>query len=321
MTLRCAVLDDYQGVALRMADWETLRPDVEVEVFRTPLGQGRASQSALAGFHIVCLMRERTPMPAELIAALPDLRLIMTSGAQNVSIDVAEAARRGVVACGTAALAHPTVELTFGLLLELARGMGRESVELKGGQPWQTRVGFDLNGKTLGIVGLGRLGTSVARIAQAFGMRVIAWSPNLTEARCHEAGVEYAGRQALFAQADAVSLHLQLSASTRHVVGETELAAMKRTAWLLNTSRGELIDEAALLAVLRAGSIAGFGVDVYAQEPLPLDHELRRLPNTLITPHIGYVTEDNYRTYYGGIVAGIRAWLDGAPVRVLSAAH
>lgn len=316
MKYRCAILDDYQGVALEMADWTRLSPEVEVQVFREKINGFETLRGALKDFEILCVMRERTPIPAELIEALPNLRMIMSTGGQNLSIDVAAANRRGITVCNTAALPHPTVELTFALMLELARQPGRQSEAMKSGLLWQDRVGIDLFGKTLGIVGLGRLGAKMASIATAFGMNVTAWSPNLTPEKCAEAGVAYAPKGELFGKSDIVSVHMQLGPRTRHLIDADELARMKRNAFLINTSRGELINEEALLAVLRADRIAGFGVDVFAEEPLPADHPFRKLPNVVLTPHIGFVTVDNYRTYYGGAVDGIRAWLDGNPVRV-----
>src|SRR5712692_8995089 len=318
MKYRCAVLHDYQGVALTMADWTQVSPEVDVEVFRKKISDHAELCRTLRDFHILCLMRERTPIREDLISALPNLRLIMTTGSQNLSIDVAAANKRNITVCGTTALAHPTVELTFGLILELVRHVGRESEKLKSGKPWQDSVGIDLLGKTLGIVGLGRLGGKVAAIGTAFGMKVIAWSPNLTEQRCSEAGVAYASKDEIFRMSDIMSLHMQLSARTRHMVDAKELALMKPGAFLINTARGELVNEASLLQALQGKKIAGAGIDVYAQEPMPATHPLRQLSNVVITPHIGFVTEDNYRTYYGGIVDGIRAWLDKKPIRVLS---
>jgi len=314
--LRCAILDDYQGVALDMADWTQVAPEVDVQVFRERIDGIENLSRALKDFEILCLMRERTPVPADLIGALPKLRLIVSTGGQNLSIDVGAANRRNIIVCGTSALPHPTVELTFALILELARQAGRESERMKNGKLWQDRVGMDLFGKTFGIVGLGRLGTKAAGIAKAFGMKVVAWSPNLTPERCAEAGVGYATKDEIFRNSEIVSVHMQLSAPTRHIIDAAELALMKRNAFLVNTSRGPLINEAALLNVLREGKIGGFGVDVYDEEPLPSDHPFRRLPNVVMTPHIGFVTVDNYRTYYGGVVEGIRAWLDGKPIRV-----
>jgi phosphoglycerate dehydrogenase-like enzyme len=316
LKLRCAILDDYQGVALDMADWGRLSPEVEVQVFREKIDGLDNLVRALKDFEILCLMRERTPIPAKLIEGLPKLRLIMSTGGQNLSIDVAAANQRNITVCGTSALSHPTVELTFALMLELARRAGRESDGMKNGKLWQDSVGMDLCGKTLGIIGLGRLGTKVAGIAHAFGMRVVAWSPNLTPDKCAEAAVRYATKEQLFSAADIVSVHMQLSASTRHIIDADELARMKRSALLINTSRGPLINETALLDALRKETIAGFGVDVYDEEPLSAGHPFRGLANVVMTPHIGFVTADNYRTYYGGAVEGIRAWLDGKPIRI-----
>lgn len=299
-----------------MADWSRLAPDVEIKVFCEKINGHDNLVCALQDFDILCVMRERTPMPAALIDALPKLKMIMSTGGQNLSIDVAAANRRGIVVCSTSALPHPTVELTFGLMLELARQPGRESEQIKNGKPWQDRVGIDLYGSTLGVVGLGRLGTATARIAKAFGMRVVAWSPNLTREKCDDVGVGYATRDRLFAESDFISVHMQLSARTHHLIGAGEIARMQPAAFLINTSRSELIDEAALLEALVNNKIAGFGVDVYTEEPVPADHPFRTLANVVMTPHIGFVTEDNYRTYYGGSVDGIRAWLDGKPIRV-----
>jgi phosphoglycerate dehydrogenase-like enzyme len=312
----CAILDDYQGVALEMADWTRLSPEVDVQVFREKIDGLDNLVRALKDFEILCLMRERTPMPSKLIEALPKLRMIMSTGGQNLSIDVAAATKRKITVCGTSALPHPTVELTFALILELARRAGRESEGLKNGKLWQDSVGMDLCGKTMGIIGLGRLGGKVAGISKAFGMVVVAWSPNLTAERCNEAGVGYATKEQIFRDADIVSVHMQLSASTHHIIDAADLARMKRGALLINTSRGPLINEASLLKILSEGAIGGFGVDVFDEEPLRSDHPFRRLSNVVLTPHIGFVTADNYRTYYGGAVEGIRAWLDGKPIRV-----
>lgn len=318
MTYRCAVLDDFQNIALQMADWSKIRPAVEITVFDQPLGRDGQLCRALQGFAIICLMRERTAFPSVVIDALPDLRLIVTTGGRNPSIDIKAAADRNVTVCGTDALAHPTVELTYGLMLELARHAGLESARLKAGAAWQSTVGIDLFGKTLGVLGLGRLGARVADIGRAFGMRVVAWSPNLTAEKCRDAGADYVSKEDLLRLSDFLSIHLQLSARTKGILGAAELDLMKPTAYLINTSRGSLVDEAALVAALRARRIAGAGLDVFHVEPLPLNHPLRSLPNTVLTPHLGYVTTDNYRTYYGGTVDAIRAWLDGKPIHVMT---
>lgn len=317
MTLRCAVLDDYQGVALDMADWSGLAPDVDVEVFRSPFDGEDEAAAALAPFAIVCAMRERTPFPRSLLARLPEFRLLVTTGLRNAAIDVAAAREAGIVVSGTDSAGHPTAELTFGLILELARQVGSENARMKAGEAWQSVIGSDLAGHTLGLIGLGRLGARVARIAQAFDMEVLAWSQNLTPERCREAGVTHAGRDELLARADVVSIHLQLSERTRGLIGATELGRMKPGAHLVNTSRGPIVDEAALIEALRHGPLAAAALDVFDTEPLPTDHPFRTLPNLVLSPHLGYVTRDNYRLFYGQTVEAIRAWLDGKPVRVI----
>jgi phosphoglycerate dehydrogenase-like enzyme len=320
MPLRCAILDDYQNVALKLADWSTVAPDLDLTVFNTPFPDQQRVIEALRDAEIVCLMRERTPFPRAVIEALPNLKLIVTTGMRNAAIDVAAAQDRGVAVCGTGTAHHPTAELAFGLMLDLARKISFEDAQLKKGVPWQTTMGADLIGKTLGLLGLGKLGSRVARYAQAFEMSVVAWSQNLTEDRCREAGVCYAGKEQLLRQSDFVSIHLVLSPRTRGLIGAAELALMKPTAFLINTSRGPIVDEKALIDALANRRIAGAGIDVYHVEPLPADYPLRRLPNTVLTPHLGYVTEDNYRLLYRETVEDIRAWLDGGPVRLLTAA-
>lgn len=317
MPMRCAVLDDYQNVATKLADWSVL-PEVEVTVFNASLGDTDAVAKALAGFAIICPMRERTPISRALIEKLPDLKLIATTGPRNAAIDLQAAKERGIVVCGTNSATPPTAELTFGLILDCARKIGLESARLKAGQPWQSTLGVGLEGKTLGIIGLGKLGLRVAKIAQACGMTVIAWSQNLTPEKAREAGAEYASKEELLKHSDFVSIHVVLSDRTRGLIGANELKLMKPTAYLINTSRGPIVDEKALAAALKAGTLAGAGVDVFEIEPLPLDHPFRSLPNITITPHLGYVTDDNYRAFYGQTVEGIRAWLDGKPVRVIA---
>jgi phosphoglycerate dehydrogenase-like enzyme len=317
MRMRCAVLDDYQNVALKVADWSKVTNDVDVTVFNKPLGDEAAVARALQGYNIVCLMRERTPFRRSLIEALPDLKLIVTSGLRNASIDVAAAKERGIMVCGTDGAKHPTAELAVGLMIDLARNISFENARMKAGEAWQTTIGADLYGHTLGIIGLGNLGQRVARVGLAFGMKVIAWSQNLTPERCKEHGVEYATKADLFQQSDFISVHLQLSDRTRGLVNKTDLEMMKKTAYLINTSRGPIIDEAALITALQHGTIAGAGLDVFDVEPLPTDHPLRKLPNVVLTPHLGYVTADGYRLFYGGMVEAIRAYLDGKPIRVM----
>jgi phosphoglycerate dehydrogenase-like enzyme len=315
---RCAVLDDYQGVAMDMADWGPVLGQVEVDVFREHLDDEDALVEALAGYEIVVLMRERTPFRRGLLDRLPALRLLITTGMRNASVDVAAAAERGVLVCGTGGLGTGTVELTWALILDLARGVTAENVGLRAGGPWQRTVGMDLAGARLGVLGLGRLGAQVARVGLAFGMEVSAWSANLTEQRAAEVGVRLAGSKAeLLSGCDVVSVHLVLSERSRGILGAEELALLRPTAYLVNTSRGPLVDESALIEALRAGRIAGAGLDVFDVEPLPADHPFRSLPNVLATPHLGYVTQGGYRIFYRDIVEDIAGYLAGKPVRTL----
>jgi phosphoglycerate dehydrogenase-like enzyme len=314
---RCAILDDYQNVALSAADWSKVSGDLEIQVFNAHLGAADKVIAALQGFEIVCAMRERTAFPRDVIENLPQLKLLITTGMRNASIDVAAAKARGVVVCGTPAVGSPTSGIAIGLMLELTRRIGYENARMKAGMPWQTTIGLDLEGLTLGVLGLGKLGARTARIAQAFGMKVIAWSQNLTPEKCQEAGVAYAGKEDLFRQADIVTIHLVLSQRTRGLVGAKELALMKPSAYIINTSRGPIIEETALLAALRGKKIAGAGLDVFDVEPLPPDHPLRKMDNVVLTPHLGYVATQNYRAYFAGVVDDIRAFLDGKPVRVI----
>ena len=318
MPLRCAVLDDYQNVALSMADWSKVTGDIEIKVFNNHLGGPDNVIAALQGFGIVCAMRERTAFPRAVIERLPDLKLLITTGMRNASIDLAAASAHGVTVCGTPAFGSGTAAIAAGLMLDLARRISHENARLKAGAPWQTTIGLDLEGMTLALLGLGKLGARMAEIGRAFKMDIIAWSQNLTAERCKEAGAELVGRDALFRRADFLSVHLQLSERTRGLIGADELALMKPTAFLVNTSRGPITDEAALVAALREKRIAGAGLDVFDIEPLPLDHPFRSLENVVLTPHLGYVTEQNYRAFFAGIVDDIRAFLDGKPVRVVS---
>jgi phosphoglycerate dehydrogenase-like enzyme len=318
MTLRCAILDDYQNVALSMADWSKVTNDIDIQVFDKPLGSADAVVATLQGFGIVCAMRERTAFPRGVIERLPDLKLLITTCMRNASIDLAAARERGVVVCGTPAFGNGTAAIATGLMLDLARRISYENARLKGGALWQTTIGLDLESMTLALLGLGRLGTRVAEIGRAFQMNIIAWSQNLTAERCREAGAEHVHRDDLFRRADFLSIHLQLSERTRGLVGSRELALMKPTAFLINTSRGPIVEETALLAALREKRIAGAGLDVFDIEPLPIDHPFRTLDNVVLTPHLGYVTEQNYRTFFAGIVEDIRAFLDGKPARTLS---
>ena len=318
MTLRCAVLDDYQNVALSMADWSSLAGRVEVTVFAEHLDGADAVATALADFDVVVIMRERTPFPAALLTRLPRLRLLITSGMRNASIDLAAAARAGVVVCGTASRSEPPVELTWALILGLARQVAQESHAFHTGGPWQSTVGLDLAGSTLGLVGLGKIGTRVAAVAAAFGMNVVAWSQNLTAERASAAGVTLAGSlPELLAASDIVSVHVVLSDRTRGLLDTAALAHLRPHAYLVNTSRAAVVDGVALVEALRAKRIAGAGLDVFEVEPLPADDPLRSLPNVLATPHLGYVTRRNYEGYFRGAVEDIEAFLAGEPIRVL----
>jgi phosphoglycerate dehydrogenase-like enzyme len=318
MPLRCAILDDYQNVALAMADWSKVAGELEIKVFNEHLGSPDEVITALQGFAIVCAMRERTPFPRAVIEALLDLKLLITTGMRNASIDLDAAKTRGVVVCGTPSFGNATAAIATGLMLELARRIGYENHRLKAGAPWQTTIGLDLEGLTLALLGLGKLGSRMAEIGRAFKMNVIAWSQNLTAETCKQVGVEHVGRDDLFRRADFLSIHVQLSPRTRGLIGAKELGLMKPTAYLVNTSRGPIIDEAALIAALRDKRIAGAGLDVFDIEPLPVDHPLRGLDNVVLTPHLGYVAEQNYRAFYAGIVDDIRGFLDGKPLRVLT---
>ncbi|MYS92559.1 MULTISPECIES: D-2-hydroxyacid dehydrogenase family protein [Streptomyces] len=318
MRLRCAVLDDFQRVATEVADWSPVADQVEVVSFDTHLDGEDALAAALADFDLVVTLRERVPFPGSLIARLPRLKLIVASGMRNSVIDYAAAEKHGVTVCGTTSSSTPPVELTWALLLGLARGLVEENNALRSGGPWQSTVGADLHGRRLGLLGLGKIGSRVARVGLAFGMHVSAWSQNLTEERTDEIGVELApSREDLLADSDFVSIHLALSDRTRGLLGPAELAILKPTAYLINTSRAAIVDQEALLAALHEGRIAGAGIDVFDIEPLPADHPMRTAPRLLATPHLGYVSRANYATYYGQAVENIRAFLGGAPVRRL----
>jgi D-3-phosphoglycerate dehydrogenase len=299
--LRCAILDDYLNLALSVADWSELSDRVDVTVFNQPFRSSEAAASALKDFEIICAMRERTPFPRALFAALPKLKLLITSGMRNAAIDMEAAKDHKVVLCGTQWSRDPTAPLTMGLILELTRKY----------------VGMEIEGRTLGVLGLGKLGGKVSKLAQAFGMNVIAWSPNLTAERCKEVGVSYATKEELFSTADIVTVHMVLSERSRGLVGAADLARMKPTAYLVNTARGPIVDEGALIDALRAGKIAGAAVDVFAVEPLPVDHPFRKIDNLVLTPHLGYVTGDSFRNHYQQMLEGIEAWFMGdAPRRL-----
>ncbi|QWG15687.1 D-2-hydroxyacid dehydrogenase family protein [Bradyrhizobium sediminis] len=316
--LRCAILDDYLNLALDIADWSKVTDRVDVTVFNQPFASQEAAAAALKDFEIICAMRERTPFPRALFASLPRLKLMITSGMRNAALDLEAAKDHDVVLCGTQWGRDPTAPLTMGLILELTRNIGRENARMHAGEPLQKFVGLEIEGKTLGVVGLGKLGAKVSKLAQAFGMNVIAWSPNLTPERCREVGVGYASKEELFASADIVTIHVVLSQRSRGLVGSADLARMKPTAFIVNTARGPIIDEAALLQTLQQKKIAGAAVDVFSVEPLPVDHPFRKLDNLVLTPHLGYVTEETFRAHYSQMVEGIDAWFKGEPVRRLA---
>ncbi|MFV8050703.1 D-2-hydroxyacid dehydrogenase family protein [Mycobacterium sp. 48b] len=313
--LRIAVLDDYQGIA-DTVDWSPIPCATEITSLREHIAPGPALVETLAGREVVVAMRERTPLDATLLAQLPDLRLLVTTGPFNAAIDVAAAHRLGITVSGTGGAITPTVEHTWALILGLQRHLAIEDRRIRDGR-WQSTIGGDLHGATLGLVGVGRIGSRVAAIGTAFGMNVIAWSPNLTDERAAKAGVVRVEREALFAEADVVSLHMVLAETTRGLVGRDELGAMKTSAILVNTSRGGLIDEPALTEALRDNQIRGAALDVYQQEPLPPGHPLTTLANTLLTPHLGYVTEGVMKIFYRDIVEDIAAYCAGSPVRLL----
>ena len=315
--MRCVILDDYQDVARSYADWSVL-PDVQVEVLAEHVGDEDELVGILAGATVLVVMRERTPVTRSLLERLPDLRLVVTTGSRNASIDLAAAQELGVVVCGTESSPTPPGELTWALILGLARYVAQEDAAFHAGGPWQSTVGRDLAGATIGLVGLGKIGTRVSAVARAFGMEVLAWSPHLTGERAAAADARLASSlPALLAESDWVSLHLVLSDATRGIVGREEIAAMKPSAYLVNTSRAGLVDTDALVEALEARRIAGAGLDVYDVEPVPAGDRLRALDNVLATPHVGYVTDGNYHRFFSQAVEDIAAWLAGEPVRVL----
>ncbi|MGE0719711.1 MAG: D-2-hydroxyacid dehydrogenase family protein [Alphaproteobacteria bacterium] len=315
--MRVAVLDDYQKVAASMADWSAIGADAEVVFFADHQADSAAVAARLADFDVVCIMRERTLFPRAVIERLPRLKLLVTTGMRNAAVDAAALAERGIAYRGTGMLGGPTAELTWGLILAMLRHLPQEDRGMRAGG-WQTTVGVGLEGRTLGLVGLGRLGGRVARVAKAFEMDVIAWSTNLTAAKAAEGGARLVSKEELFARADVISIHLVLSARSRHLVGAADLARMKPSAYLVNTSRGPIVDEAALLAALRDRRIAGAAIDVYDVEPLPADHPVRGLDNVLLSPHLGYVTDNNYARAYPEIVEDIVAWRAGKAVRAIT---
>lgn len=316
MTRRLAILDDYQRVALSIGPWDRLK-GIEITPFHDTLTDPDALARRLEPFDAILAMRERTPFPRALIERLPNLRLLITTAARNRSIDAAACAERGITFCGTPSHGDPTTDIAWGLIINLMRDLPAQQASLRAGQ-WQSGLGTGLEGQTLGVVGLGKLGARTARVGLAFGMKVIAWSQNLTEERAAEIGVRRVAKDQLFAEADVVSLHLILSDRSRGIVGAAELARMKPTAYIVNTSRGPLIDQPALIAALKEGRIAGAGIDVFDTEPLPPDHPILAAPNTMLTPHLGYVSRQNYTAYFNGAVEAIEAFDAGAPIRVIA---
>jgi phosphoglycerate dehydrogenase-like enzyme len=315
---RIAILDDYQRVALTSADWSRLQAGNDVVVFDQPFATLDAAATALQGFEVIAIMRERTPFSKAMLDRLPALKLLVTTGHRNAAIDMAAATARGITVCGTQAPGHATAELAFGMIIAAWRNLVVETGNMAAGR-WQTTVGRDLKGATLGLIGLGKLGAQMARYGQAFGMHVLAWSQNLEPAAAAALGVTKVDKDQLFHRADVISIHTKLSDRTKGLVGTRELSLMKRDALLINTSRGPIIDEAALIQALQAGTIGGAAIDVYDTEPLPAAHPLRTTPRTLLTPHIGYVTAETYRIFYGGTVEAIEAWMAGKPVHVMTA--
>jgi len=318
MSLHCLILDDYQNVALSLADWASLQPTVKTTALTQHFDNEDELVRHIEHADILVVMRERTPLTAELIGRLPNLKLVVTSGMRNASIDLHACAERYIAVCGTASSSAAPMELSWGLLIGLARHIGLESQALRNNGPWQQTLGLGLQGKTLGLVGLGKIGGEMAKVAQAFGMRVCAWSQNLTDARAAECGVERMDSlHALMRTSDFVSVHLVLSERSHHLIDQDALAQMKPGALLINTSRAAIVDQQAMIAALQSGQLAGAGIDVFEQEPLPADHPLRQLPNVLATPHLGYVADSNYRTYFTQAVEDIQGWISGAPLRSL----
>ncbi|WP_340029673.1 D-2-hydroxyacid dehydrogenase family protein [Paenibacillus sp. FSL H7-0940] len=316
--LRCAVLDDYQNVALTSADWGPLMDQVEIQTFNNYMGSEEKVIQELQDFDIVVLMRERTPFPEKVISQLPKLKLLITSGMRNASIDLKAAEKNGIIVCGTEGSSNPPTELTWALILGLSRQLVTENNALRSNRNWQSTVGLDLHGRTLGLLGLGKIGTRMAEIAQAFGMNVMAWSENLTQEKAEKHGVIWSEtKEQLLAQSDIVSIHLVLSDRTRNLIGQAEFKLMKSSALLINTSRAGIVDQEAMVEALQRGVIAGAGLDVYEQEPLPVNHVMRTLPNVLATPHLGYVTRGNYEIYYNHTVENIAMFLKGTPIRQL----
>jgi phosphoglycerate dehydrogenase-like enzyme len=319
MVTRVAILDDYQNVALDVADWKGLGKDVQVVTFNRYIADQDSIVKAIGDFEVVVAMRERTPFPASLLQKLPKLKLLVTTGMRNLAIDMQAARARGITVCGTALLTYPAAEHGWALILALVKQISKEDRAMHEGG-WQAGFSGGLRDNTLGVIGLGKLGAQVAKVGNAFGMKVIAWSQNLSDERAKECGALKVDKETLFREADVVTIHLVLSDRTRGLIGRRELSLMKRSAYLVNTSRGPIVDEAALIEVLQKHTIAGAGIDVFAVEPLPSEHPLRKLDNAVLTGHTGYVMRENYALSYGEAVEDIHEWLAGKPVRVINAA-
>jgi len=319
MVLKCGILDDYQNIALSMADWSDIEGQVEIKVFREHFENENEVINAVSDYDIIVIMRERTPFGANVLSKLPQLKLLITSGMRNASIDLTAADAQGITVCGTGSRSEPPLELTWALILGLTRHVVKENLSLRSNGPWQSTVGVDLLGKRLGLIGLGKIGSKMAIVGKAFGMEVTAWSQNLTEEKCQKKGVHLASSlKDLLSKSDFVSIHLVLSERTRHLLGASELQSMKSSAYLINTSRAAIVDQKALITALENEWIAGAGLDVYEQEPLLESDVLRELDNVLALPHLGYVSENNYRTYFSETVENIQAFLKGKPIRKLN---
>lgn len=317
--MQIAILDDYQGVALDYGDWDSVYRECDVTVFRHTISDHRQLVEALECFDIVVAMRERTPFPASILEELPRLKLLVTTGSRNRSIDLTAATAHDIMVCGTDSPAGGTVELTWGLILALARSIHQHDTALRSGS-WQLYLGNELQGKTLGVLGLGRIGSAVAAIGRAFGMEVITWSQNLTAGAARGSGADLVSKDELFQLSDVLTIHLVLSDRTRGLVGDSEIAQMRPTAYLINTSRGPIIEEGALMSALQDRRIAGAAIDVFDLEPLPADHPFRGLENMLLSPHMGYVTKEAYEVFYTQVVEDITAFLRGSPIRILAPA-
>ena len=316
MSIQIAVIDDWQNVASSVVDWSVLASVGQVHFLHDYPADTATLVQRLQGFEVICVMRERTSFDKALLQGLPKLKLLVTGGMRNAAIDIPAAKSLGIQVCGTDSYKHAAPELTWALIMASTRNLLAEANSLRAGN-WQVGLGGDLYGKTLGILGLGSIGQKVAQFAQVFGMRVIAWSENLTPQRAAEAGATWVSKRELFEQADILTVHLVLSERSRGLVDAEALSWMKPSARLVNTARGPIVDEQALVQALECGRLAGAALDVYAQEPLPLDHPFRRLPTVLATPHVGYVSEQNYRQFYQQMIEAIQAWAKGAPIRVL----